>query len=155
RDGPEVVKADGYRGEIHAAQHADHTVSRRVLYDVERDVAEVPFIRDAVSAPEAGLAVSEYVPCESDPRSEGTAVLGPESANGTLIGKRSLTVGVLLVDGRARSEEEVGIRGGVRVVFYTKIVAPHTEIQRQFWPSPPRIAGIQRKFVIQVAAAEV
>ena len=61
-EGAEVVIGNG-RGLDH-----DDRIVGRVLNDVERNVAEVAFVRDAIAGTEGGLAIAENVVGKADAR---------------------------------------------------------------------------------------
>src|SRR6202043_1936291 len=65
--------ASGQRTEVgirDRSRHSQHCVVGRILNQIESHITEITLVTDAVTAAKAGLAVAEYVPCETHSRTE-------------------------------------------------------------------------------------
>src|SRR5262249_49931610 len=99
-----------------------------VLNHVESDIAEVPLIRHAVTAAQAGLAIAKDVPGDAETRREVIRVQVPQFANRTIFGKHNLTIGNALENIVALSQIEIRVKllsgimlNAIEFVAHTKI----------------------------------
>src|SRR5204863_649024 len=131
------------------------SVVRRILNHVERDVAEVTLVGNAVTAAKARLAIAEDIPGEAKSGSEVVLVRLPEFANRAVLRKHDLAVGNLLEPVRPASKIEVGVKLLPCVVLSAVVLVPDSQVQSESWLHLPRIVEVGSPLVIAVAAAEV
>src|SRR5262249_41534163 len=76
-----VEEGDGNRRDMCPTIELNDRLIRRVLNHVEREIPEVPIIRHAVPAAQAGLAIAKDVPGDAETRREVIRVQVPQFAN--------------------------------------------------------------------------
>src|SRR5580700_8312394 len=68
----------------HGSGHVNNCIVRQILIHIERDIAKVALVPDAISATNAGSSVSENIPGESNARREVFPIGLPELPDRTL-----------------------------------------------------------------------
>src|SRR5271166_299957 len=148
----EVVGVHRLVREINTGGEADHTIVRRILDGIERHVAEVTLVADAITAANTGGAVAEYIIGKTNTRTEVVLIRFPEHAALGSKFDRAITNLVKLC--RPWTEDEVGVEGLVRIVLHAVVLPAQAKVQRQAWRDFPRILGIERPVIVNVVAAK-
>src|SRR5207245_5440767 len=132
-------------------------VERRVAPDIDRDVAKVPLVRQAVAAADAGPAVAVDIPGEPDPWRKVVPVALPERADRALVRwkHRPPTDGV---DDLLRSTSthrhvrigvvEVGVVLRIALFLRAVILVTQAKIERQAVHDAPVVLSVERELVV-------